>query len=168
MCEDSAPGTHLPILILKDRNGGCFGATALAVKGVDKYAVSYVVGWLQGPGHKRIVLRSDNERSLIALPKVVIAAMPGVEAVQRTSPEGDRQANGLAEVGVREIKGQIRVLRSQLEENLGRRLEADEPLHAWLPRHAANCINRFRIGSDGRTPEQRSGKKVEQASAYFR
>ena len=168
MCEDSAPGTHLPILILKDRNGGCFGATALAVKGVDKYALSYVVGWLQGLGHKRIVLRSDNERSLIALLKVVIAAMPGVEAVQRTSPEGDHQANGLAEVGVREIKGQIRVLRSQLEENLGRRLEADEPLHAWLPRHAANCINRYRIGSDGRTPEQRrAGRKWNRPALTF-
>ena len=54
----------------------------------------------------------------------------------------DHQANGMAELGVHEIKGQVRVLLSQLEERLGRRLGHEEPLHAWLPRHAANCINR--------------------------
>ena len=38
-----------------------------------------------------------------------------------TSPEGDQQANGVAEVGVRDIKAQTRILRSQLEERLGSR-----------------------------------------------
>ena len=32
--------------------------------------------------------------------------LTGVELVQMTSPEGDHAANGLAEVGVREIKAQ--------------------------------------------------------------
>ena len=96
MCEEGAPGTHMPTLALKDRNSGCFGATALASKGVDKYSLSYVVGWLQGLGYKKIVLRSDNERSLLAL-KVATEALPGVEVVPRSSPEGDHQANGLAD-----------------------------------------------------------------------
>ena len=72
-----------------------------------------------------------------------------------TSPEGDHQANGLAEVGVREIKAQTRILRSQLEQRLGSRIDEKDPLMSWIPRHAANCASRYRIMDDGRTPDQR-------------
>ena len=57
-----------------------------------------------------------------------------------TSPEGDHPANGLAEVGVSEIKAQTRSLRSQLEERLGNRTEETDPLMFWIPRQAANCV----------------------------
>ena len=72
-----------------------------------------------------------------------------------TSPEGDHQANGLAEVGVREIMAQTRILRSQLEQRLGSRIDEKDPLMSWIPRHAANCVSRYRIMDDGRTPDQR-------------
>ena len=55
-----------------------------------------------------------------------------------TSPEGDHQANGFAEVGVREMKAQTRILRSQLEQRLGSRIDEKDPLMSWIPRHAAN------------------------------
>ena len=71
--------------------------------------------------------------------------------VLMTSPEGDRQANGLAEVGVREIKAQT----SQLEQRLGSRIDEKDPLMSWIPRHAANCVSRYRSMDDGRTPDQR-------------
>ena len=71
-----------------------------------------------------------------------------------TSPEGDHQAIGLAEVGVREMKAQTRILRSQLEQRLGSRIDEKDPLMSWTPRHAANCVSRYRIMDDGRTPDQ--------------
>ena len=49
--------------------------------------------------------------------------LAGVELVLMTSPEGDHQANGLAEVGVGEIKAQTMILRSQLEQRLGFRID---------------------------------------------
>ena len=61
------------------------------------------------------MFRSDNERSLLALLEAVSASLPEVEVIPKTSPEGDQQANGLAELSVREIKGQCRVLLSQVE-----------------------------------------------------
>ena len=64
----------------------------------------------------------------------------GVELVLMTSPEGDHQANGLAEFGVREIKAQTRILRRQLEQRLGSRIEKDS-LMSWIPRHAANRVS---------------------------
>ena len=72
-----------------------------------------------------------------------------------TSPEGDHQANGLAKVGVREIKAQTWILRSQLEQRLGSRCVAKDPLMSWIQRHAANSVSRYRIMHDGGTPGQR-------------
>ena len=117
---------------------------------------------------KRIVCRSDNERSLLSLLQKVSACLPDIEFVPKTSPEGDHSANGLAQIGVREIKAQVRVIRSQLESSLRSRLDEDEPILAWIPRHAANCMNRYCILDDGRTPEQRRvGKKWKRAAVTF-
>ena len=69
----------------------------------------------------------------------------GVELVQKTSSEGDHAANGLAEVGVREIKAQTRILRSQLEQRLGNRTGEKDPLMSWTPRHAAHRVSRNKL-----------------------
>ena len=51
---------------------------------------------------QRILVRSDNKRSLLSLIERLTSNLMGVELVMMTSPEGDHQANGLAEVGVRD------------------------------------------------------------------
>lgn len=91
-----------------------------------------------------------------------------MEFVPKTSTEGDHSANGLAEIGVREIKCQVRVIRSQLERNLKARLEETEPILAWIPRHAANKMHRYCILDDGHTPEERhTGKNWKRAIVSF-
>ena len=145
----------MPVIVAKDRSTQCFAGTALAKKGVDDYATSFLTAFLLSLGWKRLVLRSDNEPSLLALLRRVAANLPGIEVIPKTSPEGDHAANGLAEVGVREVKAQSRVIRSQLEARLQKRLTEHEPILSWIPRHAANVICRFRVLDDGRTPDQR-------------
>ena len=54
----------------------------------------------------------------------------------RESPVGEHQANGLVENACKEIKRQVRVARSALEEKVGRPLSDSDPVLAWLPRHA--------------------------------
>ena len=119
-------------------------------------------------------MRSDNERSLLSLIERVTCNLTGVELVL-TSLDGDHQANGLAEVGVREIRAQTRILRSQLEQRLGSRIDEKDPLMSWIPRHAANCVPRYRIMDDGRTLDQRRCGKTWKSpvvefgeSAHFR
>ena len=80
-----------------------------------------------------------------------------------TSPEWDHQANGLAEVGVREIKAQTIILRSQLEQRLGGRIDGKDPLMSWIPRHAANCVqiqNHGRSVRCGKRPVVEFGESV--------
>ena len=116
-----------PIICCRDRKTASHAASYVPRKGKDPYALSFLVSWVKGLGYKRVVCRSDNEPALLALLSLMSASMPDIEFVPKTSPEGDHQANGLAEIGVREAKGQVRVLRSQLEANLGERLSEEEP-----------------------------------------
>ena len=147
----------LPILCVKCRNSstGCIGATVVDRKGASDYASSFLTTFIKSLGFKRIPVRSDNERSLLSLIERVTCNLTGVELVLMTSPEGDHQANGLAEVGIRETKAHTRILKSRLEERLGSRIDEKDPLMSWIPRHAANCVSRYTIMDDGRTPDQR-------------
>ena len=137
----------LPILCVKCRNSstGCVGATVVDRKGASDNASTFLTAFIKSLGFKRILVKSDNERSLLSLIERVTCNLTGVELVLMTSPEGDRQASGLAEVGVREVKAQTRILRSQLEQRLGSRIDEEGPLMSWMPRHAANCVSRYRI-----------------------
>ena len=111
----------LPILCVKCRNSstGCVGATVVDRKRASDYASSFLSAFIKSLGFKRILVKSDNERSLLSLIEHVTNNL--------TSPEGDPQANGLAKVGVREIKAQTRILRrvswsSDLEVELTRKI----------------------------------------------
>ena len=147
----------LPILCVECRNSstGCLGAAVVDKQGASDYASSFLTALIKSLGFKRILVRSDNERLLLSLIERVTRNLTGVELVMMTSPDGDHQANGLAEVVVREIKAQTRILRSQLEQRLGNRIDEEDPLMSWIPRHAANCVSRYRLMDDGRTPDQR-------------
>ena len=115
----------LPILCVKCRNSstGCVGATVVDRKGASDYARSFLTAFIKSLEFKSILVRSDTERSLLGLIERVTCNLTGVKLVQMTSPEGDHAANGFVEVGVREIKAQTRILRSELEQRLGNRID---------------------------------------------
>ena len=89
------------------------GATVVDRKGSSDHASSHLTAFIKSLGFKKILVRSDNERSLLSLIESVTSNLTGVELVLMTSPEADHQANGLAEVGVLEIRAQTWILRSQ-------------------------------------------------------
>ena len=145
-------GSQVIILVCKCKRRGCLAATQVPEK---VYALDFFTGWLRGLGWERLLLRSDFERALLAFLRAAAASLEGVEVMEQASPEGNHAANGLAEVGVREVKAQTRVLKSHLEERLKRQLDWSEPLATWLVRHSTNCLSRYRIQTDGKTPDQR-------------
>ena len=141
-------GSQVTILVCKCKRTGCLAATQVLEKGMNAHAPDLFTGWLRGLGWKRMLLRSDNERALLAFLRAAAASLGGVEVIEQASPDGDHAANELAEVGVREIKAQTRVLKSHLEERLKRQLDWSEPLATWLFRHSANCLSRYRSQAD--------------------
>jgi len=147
-------GKCMPMLVILDRQTKSVAATFVDAKGCTPYAVKFVRNFYRSLGYRRLVAKSDGERAIVAL-KLQAAKEAQVEAVPKESPEGDSKANGAIEVCIREIKRQIRVMRSVLEEKLGKQLSEGDAVLRWLPRHAADLISRYKRGYDGRTAEQR-------------
>ena len=74
-------GRHLiegtmSIICMKDQRTNSHGATAVPNKGRCDYATSYLHAFIRGLGYKKVVFRSDNERSLLALLEAVSASLP--------------------------------------------------------------------------------------------
>ena len=59
-----------------------YGASFVAEKGVDAYAVKYFASFIQGLGYKKIINKSDGEHSIVAL-KEKAAKEAGVEAISK-------------------------------------------------------------------------------------
>lgn len=156
-----------PILVIKDSKTWSVAATFVDQKGPTTYAVKYFSNFLKMLGYKRALFQSDGEHSIVAL-KTQAAAAAGVECVPRESPVGAHAENGLAEQACKEVKRHVRVLRSSLEEKLGQALGDTDPVLAWMPRHVGDLLNRYRKGSDGKTPEyRRSGKAWRKPAIAF-
>ena len=146
----------LPILICRDSKYGHTGATCCERKGPRANSISFLVGLIKDLGFRRIMLKCDNEPSTKALQDAVIHACVGVEVIPQGPPEGDHMANGRAEMAVREVKRQCRTLRVSAEQNTSVRIAGGSSLLSWLPRFAAQVMNKMRIGKDGKTSEMRS------------
>ena len=70
-------------------------------------------------------------------------------------PAYDPKANGLAERAVRELKKQLRATKLPLERRIQTKIGTKAPILLWMITHAAETINRFLAGTDGRTPHYR-------------
>ena len=114
-----------------------------------------------------LVFECDNEPSTKALQDAVIHACVGVEVIPQEPPEGDHMTNGRVEMAVREVKRQSRTLRISAEQNTSVRIADDSPLLSWLPRFAAQVMNKMRVGSDGKTRELRTGRRWRKPMAQF-
>ena len=64
------------------------------------------------------------------------------------------------EGGVREMKRQCRILRLSAEHNTGVSITDESPLLSWLPRFAAQVMNKMRTGRRWRKPMAQFREKV--------
>ena len=63
-------------------------------------SVHFLTAFIKSLGFKGILLKPDNEQSLVNLIERVTSNLTCVELVLMTFPEGDHQANRFSEVGV--------------------------------------------------------------------
>ena len=130
--------------------------------------MSFLAGFIKDLGFRRITLKCDNEPSTKTLQDAVIHSCVGVEVIPQGPLEGDRMANGRVEMTVREVKRQCRTLRISADQNTSVRIADDSPLLSWLPRFAAQVMNKMRIGKDGKMSEMwRTGRRWRKPMAQF-
>ena len=84
-----------------------------------------------------------------------VASDLNIESTHTATPEvshpGESQSNGLAEKSVGDFVDQLRTLKTALESRLKCRLSSAHPVTHWLVEHTAYVLNKFSLGSDGRT-----------------
>ena len=74
-----------------------------------------------------------------------------IEILGEFSHTNDPQSNGQAERAVRSIKDRLRVILLGLERRLKCRVPRTHPIIGHAAEHAADCLNRYHIGKDGKT-----------------
>ena len=113
-------------------------ATCCGRNGPTAYSISFLVGFIQDMGFRRIVLHCDNAPSTKSLQDVVIQACAGVEVVPQGPPEGDHVANGRVKMAEREDKRQCRTLRISAERQTSVRIAHDSRLLSSPTCHEQN------------------------------
>ena len=138
---------------------------------VHAYNIESLTRIFASSGVKKFFVRSDNEKALKALisrSSLAVLHDRGVQAVADPAPEGDSNANGLAEGAIKELKAKVRTLKFALEQLLNVRIDSSHQCLPFLIMHAAATINRGRRGPDGRTAyELRFGKPWNGKIAEF-
>ena len=157
----------MPIIVIKDSESKMKLARVVPKKGVDPYAVDRIKKDIDQLGYKTIIFKSDQENSIKAL-KQAIKDASNVEIRMEESPVGEHQANGSIENAIRDIKSQFRTLKDALDTRYQNKYSGEHPSITWMFKHAADIINRTRIGIDGKTAFRRlRGNNFVQKVAEF-
>jgi hypothetical protein len=81
---------------------------------------------------------------------------------------GEHQSNGAVENTIKRVQGQIRTVRDALESRIGEIIKGEDNVFTWLVRNAAASMNRYQVGSDGRTSHERlRGRRFRREVAEF-
>ena len=165
------PENNLTVFVMKQRQRKVLAATVVPCKGTGRevnFAATCLTDFISELGHSNtdIIIKSDNEPVLNTIREQVAAARKAATREEH-SPVGSSQSNGSIENAVKKIEGQIRSIKLSVESRYNCKLPINHFMTYWIANHAAFCINRFEIGSDGKTPYQHvrgkpfSGKMCE-------
>ena len=123
-------------------------------------------------GKEKIYLKSDGENSIGDLVSEIIEVRQGI-TLREGSKKYDSQSNGTAEKQVQNHEKQCRVLKLAFEDRVKCRIPVEHDLITWLVSHAADLLNKYSVGIDGKTSWERikgrcySGDIVEFGSLIF-
>ena len=145
----------IAVQIARDVDSKMLFAHVVPRKGlIGNHGVAQLLKDVERLGHKKMCLKSDGEAALVAIQHEFKRARAD-ETLLENSPVGDSRANGVAERAVQSVSEQIRVLRLSLESKLAAKLPGSHPLTAWLVEHAADLLNKYQRGEEGRTSYER-------------
>ena len=154
----------LTILVAKERTTRMLMSTVVQAKSSVEFAAKRTLAFLREIGceHVAMTVKSDNEPAMSALVTQIgklRAANGGQRFSVEMSPAYSSASNGVVERGVQTVQGQVRVLRSAVEEKWRVKLETAHSIWPWLVEYASFLINRGEVGHDGKTPYERCKAK---------
>ena len=149
--------THMPVLITKNRKMKSVSAHGVPKKGTrGGWIVQQYLRDRRKQGlRSKLILRSDGEPAIRSLLDRVADLRRG-ETILENSPVGDSQANGLAERAVQSVQKQTRILKLATERAYKYKIGVEHPCFPWMVEHAADLLDKFVVGKDGRTEYERT------------
>jgi hypothetical protein len=90
------------------------------------------------------------------------------DTVLENSKVYDSQSNGIAERAVQSVESQVRTLLLALQKGLEVKVPVTREIVTWMVEHAADLLNKFLVGPDGRTAFERlKGTKYRGETVEF-
>ena len=122
----------------------------------DKFVANLIVQAIQGMGHVKIILKSDNEKAVLAVVARALMSIrctvDGVDGVtSEQSAKYDSQSNGATEAGINISRGQIRTHKLCLEARIGKEIPPTHAMTSWILEHVALLHAACVRGDDGLT-----------------
>ncbi len=163
--EESERGP--PSIAIIDGKSGMLRSAVLKQKGVEEWSIQVVKNFNDILGHRKIILRTDNGNSIMAL-RTEVKQRSHVEIIPEQPPAYDSKTAGKAENAVQRIEKQFITLRDALQTRIDQKIESGHPVVEFLVMHTSDTLNRYHIGTDGRTNYQRwKGKSFKRVDAEF-
>ena len=164
-------GCKLVVLVGRERVTGTVLATTVPMKGsMGQFVIDKMMDMIDEVGDSRqtILIKTDQESSVKALIEDAVNEREEGRTVVEESPVGSSGSNGVVERAVQGVEGHIRVVLLALENRIGRQLDPEEPIVAFIPEYAAYILNRLEVGKDGKTAYERArGKKATVVGLEF-
>ena len=172
MGEEEEPGQCITMLVVRERQSRRTLATAVPSNSTGQFVVNRVMAFMKELGIENldVIAKSDQEPAIKCLIDEVGRAKAefGGRWIVEHSPVESHASNGVVERAIQSVAGQVRVLRSCLEDKWSVKLNSKHAVIPWIMEHAAYVLNRFEVGHDGRTAQERcKGKPAKVAGVQF-
>ena len=120
---------------------------------IEKYVVAELRRFKFEIGRTFGIIQYNKENALKGIAKDLCKTIGGLS--MRAAPTGHSQSQGSVGNVQKTLYGQLRILFTQVQESTGLKLTSESPIFTWCVKHAQWLINRYLIGSDGKTTYSR-------------
>lgn len=167
--DDTVKAEEKPNLVSYDNATDTIHANATKKKGITGWIAKAIGMDLESIGYKgvRICLKSDQEEAIVSVKKA-IADWRESPTSMIEAPARESQSNGKMEKAVQKWSGQLRTLKSALEDTIEGKISVKSKAYEWLCMWAATTLNRYHVGVDGKTAFARvTGNQCRRPTAEF-
>ena len=142
--EASQEPDALVALVMVDSKTGYLGCVPMNSKNQFDFATKEIIAFCQTLGYDDVMLRCDNEPSVLQLQRLVVQA--GKQMGLRTqacTPSAYEHGNALAENGIQRIRGLAGSIMHGLQMKLGATVSTSHALWTWCMRHSAWVLSTY-------------------------
>ena len=168
MSEEDRKASTNPLFIMIDEGTKDKYARAVGKKGVTDmdWLIKDIVAELKSWGHQggeggEIIMKSDNENSIVAV-REAVGKFLGGRVIPEAPAKGESKSNGEIEESGKTVREFAVVMKDMIEYKANVKIEQDDIIVPWMVRWAAMMISRYMVGKDGKTGyERRRSRKCK-------